>query len=258
MRFCRGLAIVGSAGVLGLGSAVGGCASSKQLAIETGAAAPPWAAGTVVVIEGGGDVVVWVDPAASEVTYSGRVGPRGSERGDLLATASAEWRALGGGTQAMVIAARPEQSWDAARVTLNVTVPSGAELNITNQGGVVEVNGADGPLTVVNGPAGGEDGSIYVRTADAMAHEVSLTTTRGNVNYQVRTNITGSFDLRAPNGSAIVSAPLTRMTGGGSPDGKAAAMVANQGTNRVVLRSDDGNVLLRVMSDPMSYRTAHP
>ncbi len=139
------------------------------------------------------------------------------------------------------------------KAELTICLPACAGVLVRNAGGIVDLRGVGGAVTVENGFNGGPGGRVELRTDEPMTQPVALVTSDGPVHYQVGPSSTGRFDLQADDGMVEFLAK------GGSvrtevvdPDRWIGTL--NDGENPVVLRSGRGTVGAMVIPDARAYR----
>jgi hypothetical protein len=125
---------------------------------------------------------------------------------------------------------------------IRVRAPSIEGLRIRNGGGKIDVSGVSGALDIQNTGPGGK---VRVKSKRSINDPVLITTTKGDVIYQIAEGSSGSIDASANNGEVRVRSPrgtinsleVTRDTW---------HAVWNEGTNSVVIRTDNGDVYLNL------------
>lgn len=136
------------------------------------------------------------------------------------------------------------------RVDIKITVPRCDGVSIDNRGGLVMVVGAAGAHHIVN-----RAGVIEVRTDKPIIDPVTLTTTDGNIYYQVPPGSSGKLDLATLNGECAYRDEVsnakdvyyTKQT---------FSTVLNNGENPVVARTNQGDVRVWVIKDPIGLTRA--
>lgn len=139
---------------------------------------------------------------------------------------------------------RPEA--DDQRVDLKITLPRCDGVNIDNRGGLVMVVGASGAHTITN-----RLGPVEVRTNTPIIDPVTLTTTDGNIYYQVPPGSSGSFDLATLSGECAFQNKVTDVQKDSYYTRQALSTVLNAGSNPVVARTNAGDIRVWVIEDPV-------
>lgn len=130
-------------------------------------------------------------------------------------------------------------------VNIRVRVPRCEGVRIENRGGTVLVVGTGGGTMITN-----REGAIEFRTDQAMLDPVTLTTTDGNVYYQVPIGSKGRFDLETLSGSVWY-----RDSVAGTDETYSAPRLyqarLNEGENPVLARTSRGDISVWVNEDPV-------
>lgn len=132
------------------------------------------------------------------------------------------------------------------RVDLRITMPRCDGVNIDNRGGLVMVVGASGAHTITN-----REGPVEVRTNTAITDPVTLTTTDGNIYYQVPAGSSGAFDLVTLRGECAFRNEVTDVQKDTYSTREQLSTVLNNGENPVVLRTNEGDARVWVIKDPV-------
>lgn len=131
-------------------------------------------------------------------------------------------------------------------VDLLICVPRCGGLRIENREGTVEVVGTSGGTSITN-----RLGAVEFRTNEPMLDPVTITTTDGDLYYQVPTGSTGAFDLRTLDGGVWYRDRVQ-----GSDKAYAAPGIyqarLNDGTNAVDMRTNRGDINVWVDEDPVA------
>ncbi|MFM9957911.1 MAG: DUF4097 family beta strand repeat-containing protein [Phycisphaerales bacterium] len=131
-------------------------------------------------------------------------------------------------------------------VDLMITVPRCDGVSIDNRGGLVMVVGASGAHSITN-----RDGPVEVRTNTPITDPVTLTTTDGNIYYQVPSGSSGAFDLLTMRGECAFRNEVTDVQKETYATREMLATVLNNGENPVVARTNQGDVRVWVIKDPV-------
>lgn len=129
-------------------------------------------------------------------------------------------------------------------VSLYVSVPRCEGLRVVNTGGVVEVVGTSGGTTITN-----HLGSVEFRTAKPMTDPVAITTTDGEIYYQVPAGSTGRFDMATLEGRVWYRDRVQGTDNSYAAPGLHTARL-NGGSNPVALRTNRGNINVWVDEEP--------
>jgi hypothetical protein len=131
---------------------------------------------------------------------------------------------------------------------LHIRIPRAWGVHVTNAGGEVELVGIGGPISVENGGPGKDGGEIQVRTGIPMKDAVTLTTTNGDVVYQIGPGSTGAIDLQANNGLTAVDSDAANVDNTVyQPDRWLGTL--DHGNNPIVMRSGKGDVRIVVVEN---------
>lgn len=139
---------------------------------------------------------------------------------------------------------RPEA--DDQRVDLKITLPRCDGVSIDNRGGLVMVVGASGAHTITN-----RLGPVEVRTNTPIVDPVTLTTTDGNIYYQVPPGSSGSFDLATLSGECAFQNKVTDVQKDSYYTRQTLSTVLNDGTNPIVARTNAGDISVWVIENPV-------
>lgn len=135
-----------------------------------------------------------------------------------------------------------------ATADILVRVPDCGGVLVHNAGGLVELRGVAGAVTVENGTGNRSGGRVELRTGHPLNAPVRLSTTTGAVHLQVVPASRGKFDLTAAAGRAEFDVRGGEVaTEVVLPDRIIATL--NGGTNPVVLRSGSGPVRARIIEN---------
>ena len=205
-----------------------------------------------------GSVTIVADSSIERATVHAKALPRvkGSPKGDELAAqtfVAAESTVQDGRATLRVVAESRLADPDVAEARLVIRVPSCGGVMVQNAGGVIEVRGIGGAVTIENGTGNRAGGRVIVRTDQVMREPVSITTSNGKVHYQVPPGSSGQFDLRSDDGTAVMyamSGSLTVRSAG--PNYFQGTL--NGGENPVVIRTGRGKAEVYVIETAGAYR----
>lgn len=140
------------------------------------------------------------------------------------------------------------------RVNLFIRMPRCDGLYIKNYDGMVELVNVRGAMEVHN-----RLGHVEVRTSHPIREPVTITTVDGNIYYQVPPGSTGVFDLEALEGEVRFVDRVGGMNASQHTSRKRYEGRVNEGTNRVLCRTNRGVVQVWIMEDPVDLtRSVHP
>lgn len=142
--------------------------------------------------------------------------------------------------------ASPRENTGDHWVNLVLRVPRCQGVRIDNRGGLVMVVGASGGTAITN-----RLGAVEYRTDQPMTDPVTITTTDGDVYYQIPAESSGQFDLQTLDGKVWYR---DRVQGTDRayvvPGGHQSRL--NEGTNPIALRTNRGNINIWVDKDPVA------
>ncbi len=138
-------------------------------------------------------------------------------------------------------------AWDAEQwVNLTVTMPRCDGVRIDNRGGMVDVVGAGGATEITN-----RGGSIEFRSGRIMNAPVTLTTSDGDIWYQVPLASGGRFDLETLDGEVGVKDDSGRAEETYSVRNRYEGTVGSP-DNTVLARTSEGNIRVWIIEDPVA------
>jgi hypothetical protein len=204
-----------------------------------------------------GSVRVEVDPRIKTPTVTARVRPDvrsfRTKKAELAAKVQVQAdSAIENGRRVLRVTSAPTGEADDVSVDLVVRVAASEGAHVRNTGGPVNLVRISGPISVINGLGGGDGGDVTVRTGSAMTAPVTLTTSQGNVLYQIGPGSSGDFDLQTDAGAAEFYAKIGRVAEA-RPEPTRYRGLLNDGNNPVSLRSGQGNVRVVVIQNADSY-----
>ncbi|MBL8747218.1 MAG: hypothetical protein JNK58_12795 [Phycisphaerae bacterium] len=139
-------------------------------------------------------------------------------------------------------AENPEAQW----MNVTVLVPRCGGVRIDNREGYVEVVGTSGGTMITN-----RLGAVEFRTDKPMIDPVTITTTDGDVYYQVPAGSTGAFDLQSLDGAVTYRDRVQGSDRAYVAPGSYQARL-NGGENAIQMRTNRGNVNVWVDKDPVA------
>jgi hypothetical protein len=256
--------LVLAAAVMGLLGA-GGCAGTRSARVPVqGLELSRDYGPTVEVTNFRGTVQVIANAGrAPGVTASIRpVGPNAPRKGKELKKAAEITATNGveGGRRLLRVVTTPATGADGrpldVAVDVVVRVPKTEGVRVKNAGGDVDLVGVSGPVTVQNGFGGpgsaGIGGDVYLRTGEAMTEPVSLSTTGGDVTYQVGPGSTGRFEITSDKGMAEFFSRLGNVTDV-RPSTSRYTAVLDDGANPVTLHTNDGTARAMILQNAATY-----
>lgn len=196
-----------------------------------------------------GDIDVRVDRRTQRATvvgvaHAGR--SLGDQQGMALAGTTYDAQLIENGAQGVLrvrTTTNRENTGD-HWMNLSITLPRCDGVRIDNRGGLILVVGTGGATEITN-----REGVIEFRTAQPITDPVTLTTTDGNVFYQVPVGSTGRFDLETLDGTVWYRDRVSQ-----SDDVYSAPRVhqatLGEGENPVIARTNRGNINIFVDEDP--------
>ncbi|MCA9277891.1 MAG: hypothetical protein H6815_03795 [Phycisphaeraceae bacterium] len=229
---------------------------------------PSWQESKIVPIEGeeaAGPISVRVDNVAGDVRVRTSrditrpvVNVRPRATGDIgrsdpesLVTMSAHSSTSQGLVLQIVAVAEPGYE-NLVAADIDVWVPALVDIQVRTSAGRVQAVGATGAVDIEVGTSSTPGGSIDVRAADELVESVRLITTDGNIHLAMPPGSTGAIELTSLDGNAEVraaSSPVSRVT---ASKGRWSGIIA-QGRNAIQATTNEGNVRVIVMPDPVSY-----
>lgn len=249
-RSCRGVAGFLTSCALAL-AALGGCGSTQERAITLDLA--PSTGPLAVDIENfRGSVDLRAEPGAERVEIYGFV--KADERFDsakldeVFGAVNVTAEVIEDGPRGTLrVRSSSLREEDDHRVDLVIRTPRCDGLRVVNEGGLVLAVNCAGATEVMN-----RRGSVEIRTSRPMVDPVTITTTDGNIYYQVPPGSTGQFDLLTLDGTTtfVDRTGNTSQSVPGARDAYAGAL--NDGTNPVVARTNNGDVRVWVIDNPVA------
>jgi hypothetical protein len=129
-------------------------------------------------------------------------------------------------------------------VALRVLVPRLDGVRVVNRGGLVEVVGGRGRVEIEN-----HQGPVEFRTDHPMRDEAQVLVTDGSVYWQVPPGSTGVYDLETLDGESVIKNRVSDADRTYASRDVVQTNVAG-GNNRVVLRTNRGDLRVWLMEDP--------
>ncbi|HVZ94511.1 MAG TPA: DUF4097 family beta strand repeat-containing protein [Phycisphaerales bacterium] len=133
------------------------------------------------------------------------------------------------------------------RVDLKITLPRCDGLDITNTAGDVVVVDTAGATRITN-----HQGAVEFRSSKPIAEPATITTTDGNIYYQVTPACSAAFDIETLDGRVEFKDSTSGAEKVYSTQTVYKAQL-NKGTNPVVLRTNRGYIYSWVMEDPVAF-----
>jgi hypothetical protein len=135
-----------------------------------------------------------------------------------------------------------EPHFQRAHVTIHLPAVHGVSIH-TTRGNVTAVD-VQGPVDVST-----TEGDVRVMSNWALTEDVRIVNREGDIDYRVRGESTGDFDLETVNGRVMQKAVYGRMFV--RPMGKEKLRaILNGGENPIVLRTTEGDIRVAVVHDP--------
>lgn len=149
-----------------------------------------------------------------------------------------------------VVASSDDDSLRSLHADITIRAPIVHGVAIYTQRGDVAVVGTSGPLTIQT-----SDGDVRVTTPNALNEPVTIENRRGNIVYRVSSESTGDIDATAMNGSASLDLRQGDAVIHHGTTGDHLVATFNGGTNRIIMRTVDGDIRIYVLENP---RTNEP
>lgn len=232
-----------------------GCGSSQERSWTLAApAAEAFSDGPAIDIENHrGSVEVRVEPWRSDVNVSFRTTIAGDHSGDR-ARSIREGMNYDAGSNAAdgppvitirALTAVPDDTDHSTRIL--VRMPACGGVRVRNAGGPVLIVGAGGAMQVENA-----DGSVEVRTDRVIDAPALLTTTKGNVRWQIPLASRAAFDAETGDGVIVIdnAAPGQNDWSATWSGPRKVAGTLNSGQNAVSLRTLEGDIRVILLKDP--------
>jgi DUF4097 and DUF4098 domain-containing protein YvlB len=137
-------------------------------------------------------------------------------------------------------------------VDLTVYIPQCDGLEIRNAGGKVIIVGVTGVINVESGTNIREGGQIEIRTDLAEMETIHATTNNGHVTLITAPDSAGTIELIAPRGKASFNSRYG-IVNQSMPSKGHWSGIWNNGTNEIRLNTEDGDVLVMVVENPVMY-----
>ena len=133
------------------------------------------------------------------------------------------------------------------RANVRIETPELGAVRIRTSRGDVQVLENRGSIDIVT-----SHGNVSVATPWSMRDSVSIMNREGDVEYRVRGESTGLFDLETVGGVVSTRCRYGRWMGA-DPENRADRVIAvlNGGDNPIVIRTSDGDIDVAIVSDPV-------
>lgn len=241
--------------------AVGGCTGTpewRSVELKDASGGPLTGTPSIEVENARGVVTVTIDPKIKTPEVRGYIYPQPEMTKPMREEAANDSSfnvqvvEANGRPLVKVHGAPPPNADESAAVEITVRLPACWGVTVRNAGGAVRLAGVAGPITVENGAGSGVGGMVIVRTGQTMTDAVTLTTTSGDIYYQIPPTSTGRMDLKSLKGPATLRAEGGRLTQV-LPTYSWYQGVLNGGENPVTLRSGKGMVRVTVLDNAASH-----
>jgi DUF4097 and DUF4098 domain-containing protein YvlB len=204
----------------------------------------------------GGNVTIEADPKAKAATVSvvreakygwGRSGEGKASLGDIsvtagLAAADIQAGGLGQTLRVRVVTGGAEPHLQRAHV--HIKAPEIDGVRIKSDDGSVSVSHIEGAVDIE-----ASNGNVRVASNRAMRQPVTVINRNGHIDYRIRGESSADFDAQTINGRAAADVRYgTVIMQPGSRDDIYRARL-NDGTNKVILRTTNGNIHIAVVPD---------
>lgn len=231
-------------------AALAGCGSvvSPGRSVELQTTGPV----AVEVVAFAGSVTITQDPSVLGVSVT--VHRRGNlglgRRGDALdALAGIEWVASVEPTdlgQAIVVRATCDDPvHPLLAADIEIVAPSIDGVSIVTSRGHVVLRNIAGPISVKN-----SDGNILLASSRPLWDAVTMENRRGDIHFRVHGESTAVFDCRSVGGEVACKVIVGRLDIEEGTSRSTLHARLNEGTNRIRLRTVDGDVRIVVIANP--------
>lgn len=132
-------------------------------------------------------------------------------------------------------------------VRLYIEVPRADGTRIVNEGGFVEVVGVRGATYIEN-----RFGMIELRTDHPLTENLTILNTDGAIWVRIPPGSTGAFDLQTMEGESVLR-DVSGDAGEVYATGPIFRTTLGDGTNRVLARTNSGDIRVSVMEHPQAY-----
>jgi hypothetical protein len=119
-------------------------------------------------------------------------------------------------------------------------------VSVTTTKGNVTLLGVSGAITVDT-----NDGDVRLITPRVINQPVTIENRRGDIVYRVRGESSGMIDAMAINGDASLDVRHGEATILSGSTGDHLVAIVNCGTNKIIMRTVDGNIYIAVVADPV-------
>lgn len=151
------------------------------------------------------------------------------------------------GRSTLVVRTTSTRKTNDHEVALVIHTPRCDGVRVRNRGGLVELVGVSGTLDIEN-----SEGHVEVRTNKALTQDITVLVVDGTVYFQIPEGSTGEFDLETLQGVARFKNRVGDATNTYSTETQVQTVLENA-SNRVVMRTNLGDLRVNVMDDPESY-----
>ena len=234
--------------VLVVGAALTGCARHRgELTLRS-----PALSGAGLDIENPyGSVTVHVDPNAKDIHVRSvrRWMKRGGHGGHSLEDVSinAETTQPVQGRSITHINVDAPMANDLVHVAMTVTTPRCDGVRVRS-GGAIMLRGVGGAIQAETA-----HGHIELRTNDELGDPVALVTQIGDVRLYLSPAATGDLQAEAPSGQVRIMSSSTPFLNVEASLNSYRGMI-NHGENKMMVRTEDGDIRVQIMKDPDAYR----
>ena len=231
---------------------LGGCSATKSTAIEL--AMPENVSALAIDVKNfRGSVEVRADKRVHAISIESSVGVEKSKEHNAEAilagiNVNADVVDVGGGRGVLkVVTTTGSPEDEDQQVSLTIRVPKCDGVHVDNRGGTVMVVGTGGALSITN-----RVGAVEFRTDKPITDPVSITTTDGNIYYQIPPGSSGLFDLQTLKGECSYNDRATTESTDAYSTKTVVKMRLADGGNPVVARTNDGDIFVYVRNDPIA------
>ncbi len=137
----------------------------------------------------------------------------------------------------------PEPHYQAADIYINAPAVDGVSVHTTN--GKVHARGIAGPVDVTT-----TNGDVRVLTNQPMLDDVTIINRNGDIVYRVRGESAGVFDGETVRGKVVQHTRYGQWVIGPGSDHDSLHATFNNGTNPILMRTVDGDIIVAVVQNP--------
>ncbi len=236
---------------------LGACRQAPRTAVPiSGQSVRPDLTVDVEVTNWNGAVAIVADPryrtpeVVSQVRRLSKGAPKTSELRSKVSVEAVS--GIENGRRLIRVRGEPREGTLESQVALDleVRVARLQDVRVSTSGGLVNVSGFSGALTIVNGAEGRPGGRVLARTQAGITSPVSITTSAGDVIYKSGPGTTGAFDVLATGGTSQFEAQVGTVSQvRPDPSGTRYRAVLDGGANPIQLRTDKGSARVEIIEN---------